>query len=121
MSPGLSRMGRGYDGNEDVDQTRRGQGETLEVKGAEATAVGKRRASTAEPLAVCVQRALEAYFADLDGEPARDLYALVVDEVEAPLLATVMREAAGNQSRAAAMLGLSRGTLRKKLKHHGLL
>jgi Fis family transcriptional regulator len=41
--------------------------------------------------------------------------------VEAPLLATVMRHAGGNQSRAAEMLGLNRGTLRKKLKQHGLL
>ena len=74
-----------------------------------------------EPLSVCVARALECYFADLDGEPATDLFALVMDEVEAPLLQTVMARTDGNQSRAADMLGLSRGTLRKKLKNYGLL
>lgn len=78
-------------------------------------------ADTQDPLRLCVERAVEAYFADLDGEPASELYALVLSEVEAPLLATVMRHAGGNQSRAAEMLGLNRGTLRKKLKQHGLL
>lgn len=76
---------------------------------------------TSEPLRVCVERALDEYFAHLDGECPHDLYALVLEEVEGPLLRTVMREAHDNQSRAADMLGLSRGTLRKKLKHHGLL
>ena len=82
-----------------------------------------RRASggRSEPLSVCVERAVEAYFDDLDGEQATELYKLVLDEVEAPLLRSVMRHAAGNQSRAAAILGLSRGTLRKKLKQYGLL
>jgi Fis family transcriptional regulator len=77
--------------------------------------------SGAEPLAVCVSRALDRYFEHLDGETPRDLYDLVLAEVEAPLLRTVMREACGNQSRAAEMLGLNRGTLRKKLKQYGLL
>jgi len=73
------------------------------------------------PLRVCVERAMERYFEHLDGEPARDLYAFVLGEVEAPLLECVMKHAGGNQSRAAEMLGLSRGTLRKKLKHYGQL
>lgn len=75
----------------------------------------------AEPLSVCVARALDRYFDHLDGEAPHDLYDLVLAEVEAPLLRTVMREVSGNQSRAADMLGLNRGTLRKKLKQHGLL
>ena len=79
------------------------------------------RTPRGEPLSVCVERALEAYFADLDGEPTTELYALVLEEVEAPLLATVMRRTGGNQSSAAKMLGLNRGTLRKKLKQYGLL
>ncbi|MEE4302343.1 MAG: DNA-binding transcriptional regulator Fis [Pseudomonadales bacterium] len=83
----------------------------------------KRRqaAQRSEPLSVCVERAVEAYFDDLDGEQARELYKLVLDEVEAPLLRSVMRRTDGNQSRAAEILGLSRGTLRKKLKQYGHL
>ncbi|MBL6716372.1 MAG: hypothetical protein RLZZ174_1972 [Pseudomonadota bacterium] len=73
------------------------------------------------PLRARVEEALEAYFEDLDGEVPVDLFALVMGEVEGPLLAQVMRYVHGNQSRAAALLGLSRGTLRTKLKAHGLL
>lgn len=70
---------------------------------------------------MCVERSLGAYFEHLDGETPTDLYALVLEEMEVPLLQTVMQQVCGNQSRAAAMLGLSRGTLRKKLKQHDLL
>ena len=52
---------------------------------------------------------------------AKDVYNLVISEVELPLLTSIMHHARGNQSLAAKMLGLSRGTLRKKLKTHGLL
>lgn len=76
---------------------------------------------TAEPLRVCVERALQEYFACLDGECPVDLYAMVQAEVEAPLLRIVMHQARGNQSQAAAMLGINRGTLRKKLKQYDLL
>lgn len=74
-----------------------------------------------EPLRVCVEQALEAYFSRLDGETPKDIYAMVLAEMEAPMLAIVMREAKGNQSLAAAMLGINRGTLRKKLKQYDLL
>lgn len=73
-----------------------------------------------QTLRQCVQAALDHYFAHLDGFGASDLYQMVIHEVEKPLLETVMREAGGNQSRAANMLGMSRSTLRKKLAHHGL-
>ena len=79
---------------------------------------GRRRA---EPLADCVERAVECYFDDLDGEAASELYDLVLTQMEAPLLKIVMRRVDGNQSRAAEALGLNRGTLRKKLKQYGLL
>ncbi|MDZ7827323.1 MAG: DNA-binding transcriptional regulator Fis [Gammaproteobacteria bacterium] len=74
-----------------------------------------------EPLRLCVERALRTYFEHLDGETPTDLYALVLEEMEVPLLQIVMQQVCGNQSRAAAMLGLNRGTLRKKLKQHDLL
>ncbi|TVS15383.1 MAG: DNA-binding transcriptional regulator Fis [Gammaproteobacteria bacterium] len=77
--------------------------------------------TTSEPLRICVERALQAYFARLDGEDAKELYAMVLAEVEAPLLEFVLRQAHGNQSQAAAMLGINRGTLRKKLKQYDLL
>ncbi len=80
--------------------------------------VGKEHRS--EPLRDCVREALENYFGHLDGHPATDLYRMVMTEVEQPLLVTVMRHAGGNQTRAAEMLGMNRGTLRKKLKQYDI-
>ncbi len=73
-----------------------------------------------ESLADCVRQALEGYFQQLDGHDTSNLYQLVMEEVERPLLATVMAYTRGNQTRCAALLGISRSTLRKKLAHHGL-
>ena len=68
-----------------------------------------------------VSQIMQLYFASLDGEEPTDVYDFVLEEVEAPLLEEIMRFTRYNQSRAARMLGLSRGTLRKKLKQYGLL
>jgi len=62
-----------------------------------------------------VTQALESYFAQLDGSEVVDLHALVIKEVEKPLLQAVLNHTKSNQSKAAKVLGLSRGTLRKKL------
>ena len=67
-----------------------------------------------------VSLALHDYFSKLEGETAHDIYALVLAEVEAPLLEIVMQYAKGNQSRAAQWLGLNRGTLRKLLVKYRL-
>ncbi len=68
------------------------------------------------PLADNVKTALDAYFADLDGQSPNDLYRMVISEVEKPLLQAVMHNVKGNQSRAAKILGINRSTLRKKLQ-----
>lgn len=68
-----------------------------------------------------VTRAVRRYLHDLGDHEADDLYEVVLQEVEAPLFAEVMRHCEGNQSRAAARLGLNRATLRKKLRQYGLI
>ena len=68
-----------------------------------------------------VELLMGEYFDSLEGELPCDLYDVVMQEVEAPLLSSVMRYVNHNQSQAADVLGLSRGTLRKKLKAHGIL
>ena len=68
-----------------------------------------------------VHRALTNYFHEIDGEDVTNLYDMVIAEVEAPMLAVVMRKVRSNQSKAAHMLGLNRGTLRKKLKRYKLI
>ena len=78
-------------------------------------------AGGAATLRDCVARSVRRYLVDLDGTPCTDgLYALMMREVEAPLLNEVLVWCGGNQSRAAAALGINRATLRKKLLAHGL-
>jgi Fis family transcriptional regulator len=77
-------------------------------------------ARTREPLRECVRDALSRYFRQLDGHDVCDLFELVMGEVEAPLLESVLEHTRGNLTRAAAILGINRGTLRKKLKQHRL-
>ncbi len=74
-----------------------------------------------QPLHDSVRQALESYFTQLKGQAPNNLYELVLAEVEVPLIEAVMEFTKGNQSRAAILLGLSRGTLRKKLKIYGML
>lgn len=72
------------------------------------------------PLNGHVRDALDQYFEDLGGHDPANLYQLMLNEVERPLFEAVMRYARGNQTRAAEILGINRGTLRKKLKLYGL-
>lgn len=74
-----------------------------------------------QPLHDSVRQALESYFTQLTGTMPNNLYEMVLTEVEVPLLEAVMEYTKENQSRAAILLGLSRGTLRKKLKIYGML
>lgn len=67
-----------------------------------------------------IKTMLEDYFNDLDGHPPADLYQMVLQEIEQPLLETVLHYTRGNQSKAAVLLGLNRGTLRKKLKQYDM-
>lgn len=66
---------------------------------------------TQKPLRDSVKQALKNYFAQLNGQDVNDLYELVLAEVEQPLLDMVMQYTRGNQTRAALMMGINRGTL----------
>ena len=79
-----------------------------------------RPASRAMPLRAMTADALNSYFASLNGHKPGQLYDLVLREVEEPLFRAVLDYSEGNQSRAAEILGINRGTLRKKLKSYGL-
>lgn len=67
------------------------------------------------PICQCIEAELERYFDMLDGQAPHDLYRMVMHQAEQALLAYVMQETRHNQSKAAAWLGISRGTLRGKL------
>lgn len=87
---------------------------------AQLSALQVDAAHSGEPLRECVRNALDNYFAQLDGHSTTGLHRLVIGEVEAPLLERVLAYTRGNQSRAAELLGMNRGTLRKKLKEYNL-
>ena len=74
-----------------------------------------------KPLCIHTEEALNSYFASLNGDRPGDLYDLVMGEVERPLFKAVMDFTDGNQSQAAGILGINRGTLRKKLKNYSLI
>jgi Fis family transcriptional regulator len=61
---------------------------------------------------------LDEYFNTLNGHAPKDLYEIILGQVEPPLLRATLRYCEGNQSRAADLLGLNRATLRKKLSQY---
>ncbi len=71
-------------------------------------------------LSECVEHALQDYFDHLDGHAPANLYDMLLAEVEAPLIKATLAHTKGNQSRTAEILGINRGTLRKKRKLYGL-
>ena len=73
-----------------------------------------------EPLGSTVKTALQLYFKNLNGQHPGSIYQMVMVEVERPMFETVMDHVKGNQSRASQILGISRSTLRKKLKLYEL-
>tara|TARA_B100000927_G_C16368707_1_gene430555 strand:- start:617 stop:886 length:270 start_codon:yes stop_codon:yes gene_type:complete len=75
-----------------------------------------------KPLRDEVRKAMKRYFNQLDQKNIPiDVYQLVLNEIEPPLLNTVMMFSNNNQSKAARILGLNRTTLRNKLKKYNIL
>ena len=68
-----------------------------------------------------VEKALRLYLHQLEDEQVTDLYKIVMTEVEISMFQAIMNYTCNNQSKASIMLGLNRGTLRKKLKDYELL
>tara|TARA_B100000530_G_scaffold121993_1_gene76127 strand:+ start:2569 stop:2835 length:267 start_codon:yes stop_codon:yes gene_type:complete len=74
-----------------------------------------------KPLKDEVRKAMNRYFNQLDRKNIPiDVYQLVLNEVEPPLLYAVMDFSNNNQSKAAKILGINRTTLRTKLKKYNI-
>ncbi len=82
------------------------------------TTISNEIGDTTTALAESVTQSVQKYFSELKGTDPVELYRLVMDEIEAPMLHAVMQHCKYNQSRAAIMLGISRGTLRTKLRRY---
>jgi Fis family transcriptional regulator, factor for inversion stimulation protein len=87
---------------------------------ARGDAASADHASHAPALREHVARAVRRYLADLDGHADGMLHGLVLREVETPMLGEVMRHCEGNLTRASAILGINRATLRKRLRELGV-
>lgn len=67
-----------------------------------------------------VEQKLGQFFARLGAVEMHDLYPMVMDKVERPLMQRVLQQTGGNQVRAARLLGINRNTLRSRLRKLGL-
>ena len=76
------------------------------------------RTSITKPLNHYVANSLDSFFKELNGHAPKDLYGMILEQVEPPLLKATLKYCEGNQSRAASILGLNRATLRKKIRQH---
>ena len=79
------------------------------------------KARSTESLASSVEEAVKEYLNTMADEQVTELYDLVLSEVEVPLIECVLQFTNNNQTETASILGLNRGTLRKKLRKYGLL
>ena len=80
----------------------------------------ERRNPSSIPLSAYIKQSIDFYFAQLKGHDPTGLHAMVISEVEKPLLEAALEHSGYNQSKAAKALGLSRSTLRKKLDQYGI-
>jgi len=71
-------------------------------------------------LSHAVKHSIRRYLYELDGTHPNNMYELVLRQIEQPLFEAILEHTKGNQSRAAELLGLNRGTLRKKLRSYNL-
>lgn len=75
---------------------------------------------TAPCLRDFVRAVVHQYLDDMGNTPPDNLHHLILNEVERPLIETVLDHTGGNQSRAAGILGITRSTLRNRIKRYGL-
>ena len=99
------------------DGTKPGEGQSDTPDGSSGGDGGVKQPSLRE----FVHSRVTELFTRLSEEDCKGVYRLVILEVEGSLLEAVMQRTAGNQGRAARILGINRGTLRKKLDAHGLI
>ncbi len=63
-----------------------------------------------------VERKLKDFVKKIKSSQPKNLYTLLLSEIERPLISLTLKETNGNQIQAALILGMNRNTLRKKIK-----
>lgn len=87
---------------------------------ADMNHTGENQTQEISQLSHAVKHSIRRYLFELEGTQPNDMYDLVLRQIEQPLFEAILEHTKGNQSRAAEMLGLNRGTLRKKLRSYNL-
>ncbi|HEY0725388.1 MAG TPA: helix-turn-helix domain-containing protein, partial [Pyrinomonadaceae bacterium] len=67
-----------------------------------------------------IRHKLEDYFRRMEGVDVDNLYSLVIERIERPLIELTLKKTKGNQIKAAEILGINRNTLRKKISDLGI-
>jgi Fis family transcriptional regulator len=68
----------------------------------------------------CINAKLTRYFEQLDGEQASGVHKMVMNEVEPLVIKFILELVNNNQSEASRILGINRGTLKKKIEFYKL-
>lgn len=73
------------------------------------------------PLSNHIENSVRQYFDEIADQTVTDVYDLMLQQFERPLLTVMFEQTRGNQTLMAEILGLNRGTLRKKLKRYDFI
>jgi Fis family transcriptional regulator len=71
-------------------------------------------------LPACINAKLARYFEQLSGEQASGVSKMVLQEAESITIKFVLDKTKQNQSEASRILGINRGTLKKKIELYKL-
>ena len=72
------------------------------------------------PLREHVQETIRRYLEDMGTTEPEQVYRKLLTEIEPPLIETVLSYTGGNQSRTAQILGMTRNTLRSKMRRYSI-
>jgi Fis family transcriptional regulator len=72
------------------------------------------------PLREHVQQTIRRYLKDMGSTEPEHVHRTLLAEIEPPLIEEVLNYTGGNQSRAARILGMTRNTLRSKLRRYDI-
>jgi Fis family transcriptional regulator len=74
----------------------------------------------ATPLRNEVRKTIRQYLLDMGSTEPEHVYRKLLSEVEPPLIEEVLLYTRGNQSRAARILGMTRNTLRSRIRRYAI-
>jgi len=72
------------------------------------------------PLRDAVRKTIRQYLLDMGTTEPEHVHRKLLAEIEPPLIEEVLLYTRGNQSRAARMLGMTRNTLRGRMRRYGI-